>query len=274
MTKFTIFDSHQHVGSLDVGGRETGGSVWKSEEDYANRVQILDKFDIRAAAIMPSSQYLRPNGIPDTCAMNDLVADYRNRYRDRFPIAMGTVEPLYGEEAGVKEIRRIAEKLRLNGVVWHHRYQGTFINDKRMHAFLRTLAEYKLPAFIHVFAESTMEAPWGVEALAEQHSQVTFIALDAFSGTTQSRYMIGIAKRCPNVLLETGVTFPLGRIIEEVVANIGSERVIFGTDLYLSPLMYLYPDVLHQILEAPTLTEQDKQNILWNNAKRLFRLEA
>jgi predicted TIM-barrel fold metal-dependent hydrolase len=38
--------------------------------------------------------------------------------------------------------------------------------------------------------------------------------------------------------------------------------------------MYLYPDVLHQILEAPTLTEQDKQNILWNNAKRLFQLDA
>ncbi len=274
MTKFTIFDIHQHVGALDIGGTETGSGPWKSAEDYAKRVQILDKFNIRAAAVMPSSQYLRPNGIPDTCAMNDLVADYRNRYRDRFPIAMGTVEPLYGEEAGVKEIRRIAEKLHLNGVVWHHRYQGTFINDKRMPAFLRTLAEYQLPAFIHVFAESTMEAPWGVEALAEQHPQVTFIALDAFSGTTQSRYMIGIAKRCPNVLLETGVTFPLGRIIEEVVANIGSERVLFGTDLYLTPLMYLYPDVLYQILEAPTLTEQDKQNILWNNAKKLFRLEA
>ena len=274
MTKFTIFDIHQHIGSFDISGRETGGGAWNSEEDYAKRVQLLDKFGIRAAAVMPSSKYLRPNGIPDTCAMNDLVADYRNRYRDRFPIAMGTVEPLYGEEACVKEIRRIAEKLHLNGVVWHHRYQGTFINDKSMHAFLRTMTEYQLPAFIHIFAESTMEAPWGLEALAEQHPQVTFIALDAFSGSTQSKYMIGIAKRCPNVLLETGVTFPLGRIIEEVVADIGSERVLFGTDLYLAPQMYLYPDVLYQILEAPTLREQDKQNILWNNTKRLFRLEA
>jgi predicted TIM-barrel fold metal-dependent hydrolase len=274
MTKFNVFDIHQHVGSLDIGGREAGSVVWKSDEDYAKRVQILDKFGVRAAAVMPSSQYLRPNGIPDTCAMNDLVADYRNRYRGRFPVAMGTVEPLYGEEAGVREIRRIAEKLRLDGIVWHHRYQGTFINDRRMHAFLQVMAEYHLPAFIHVFAESTMEAPWGVEALAEKHPHVTFIALDAFSGNTQTQYMIAIAKRCPNVLLETGVTFPLGRIIEEAVVNLGSERLLFGTDLYLAPLMYLYPDVMHQILEAPTLTDQDKQNIFWNNASKLFRLEG
>lgn len=274
MTKYTIFDIHHHVGALDTGGKSKDSRVWKSEEDYAQRLQIMDKFGVWAAAVMPSSQYLRPNGIPDTCALNDLVADYRDRYHDRFPVALGTVEPLCGEEAGVKEIRRIVEKLHLNGVVWHHRFQGTFINDKRMHPFLLTLAEYQIPAFIHLFAESTMEAPWGLEALAEQYPQITFVALDAFSSSTQSKIMMGIAKRCPNILLETGAVFPLGRIIEEAVARFGSERVLFGTDLYLDPVMYHYPHVLYEILEAPTLTEQDKQNIFWNNAQRLFRLDV
>jgi predicted TIM-barrel fold metal-dependent hydrolase len=271
MTKYMIFDIHHHVGALDTGG---GGPIWKVEGDYTQRVQIMDKFGVRAAAVMPSSQYLRPNGIPDTCALNDLVADYRNRYRDRFPVALGTVEPLHGEEAGVQEIRRLIEKLHMNGVVWHHRFQGTFINDKRMHPLLRTLAEYQVPAFIHLFGESAMEDPWGLEALAEEHPQITFVALDAFSGSTQSKVVMRIAKRCPNVFLETGITFPLGRIIEEVVANIGSERVLFGTDLYVAPLMYLHPDVLYQILDAPTLTDQDKHNIFWNNAQRLFKLEV
>jgi len=123
MKKFKIFDIHQHIGSLDIGGGEGGSNIWKSDEDYAKRVELLDKFGIQGAAIMPSSQYLRPNGISDTCAMNDLVAEYRNRYRDRFPVAMGTVEPLNGEDAGIREIRRIVEKLRLNGVVWHPKAQ-------------------------------------------------------------------------------------------------------------------------------------------------------
>lgn len=284
MDKFPIFDIHQHLGILEISqqhlarleiGREsTDRSPWRSEEDYARRVQILDKFGIRAAGVMPSPQYLRPKGIADTCAMNDSVADYRNRYRDRIPVALGTVEPLYGEEPGVEEIRRIAEKLHLDGVVWHHRFQGTFINDQKMHAFLRTMAEYRLPAFIHVVNESGMEAPWGLEALAEQHPQVTFVALDALSGITQSRYMMGIAKRQPNILLETGMAILMLRIIEEFVLQLGSERLIFGTDLYLKPLIYHTPHVLYEILAAPTLTEQDKKNILWNNAQKLFQLKG
>lgn len=271
MSDFTVFDIHSHIGALDIGGGEGEGGAWNIEEDYAQRVQAMDRFGIRAAAVMPSSQYLRPNGIADTRAVNDLMAEYRNRYRQRFPVALGTVEPLHGEKAGVEEIRRIAEKLKLDGIVWHHRFQGAFISDRRMHPFLRTVAEYRLPAFVHVFAESTMEAPWGLEALAEQHPDVTFVAIDAFSGATQSRYMMGIAKRCPNVLLETAAAFPLGRIIEEFVASLGSERLLFGTDLYLNPPMYHYPHVLYEILQAPTLTDEDKQNIFWNNAQRLFR---
>jgi hypothetical protein len=274
MDKFAVFDIHHHVGSFDISLGITNQGAWEAEDDYAQRIRILDKFGIQAAAVMPSSQYLRPNGIPDTCAVNDLVADYRNRYHERFPVGLGTVEPLYGEEAGVTEIRRIVEELHLDGVVWHHRFQGAFINDKRMHGYLRTLAEYGLPAFIHVIADSTMESPAGLESLAEQHPEVTFIALDAFSGLPQSKIIMGIAKRCPNILFETAIVYPLGRIIEEFVAQLGSERLIFGTDLYLYPqVSYHHPHVLYEILEAPALTDRDKQNIFWNNAQKLFHLE-
>jgi predicted TIM-barrel fold metal-dependent hydrolase len=60
------------------------------------------------------------------------------------------------------------------------------------------------------------------------------------------------------------------RYIEDFVRRHGSERLIFGTDLYVSPPTYHYPHVLHEILEAPTLSHADKQNILCDNAERLF----
>lgn len=272
MPDFAIFDAHQHVGDLAIGDPGQVRAGWNAEDDHARRVQVLDKVGITAAAVLPSLQYLRPNGAADTRRINDLAAAYREQYRDRFPVAAGTVEPLHGEAIGVEEIRRIAEELHLNALVWHHRFQGTFINDPTMAPFLRAAARYGLPAYIHLFAESTMESPWGLEALCEQHPDVTFIALDAFSGTTQARFVTAIAKRQPNLLVETACVFPLGRLIEQFVAECGSERVLFGTDLYLNPPMYNHPHVLYEILEAPTLSEQDKRNIFYENARRLFGL--
>ena len=81
MEKLAVFDIHHHVGSFDISLGNPDRGPWKAEDDYAERAGVLDKLGIQAAAVMPSSQYLRPHGIPDTCAMNDLVADYRNRYR-------------------------------------------------------------------------------------------------------------------------------------------------------------------------------------------------
>jgi predicted TIM-barrel fold metal-dependent hydrolase len=74
------------------------------------------------------------------------------------------------------------------------------------------------------------------------------------------------------VVFETACVFPLGRILEEFVSRFGSERLVFGTDLYLSPPMYNHPHVLYEVLEAPSLTEQDRHNIFWNTARRLFGL--
>ncbi|MDQ5841790.1 MAG: amidohydrolase family protein, partial [Chloroflexota bacterium] len=184
----------------------------------------------------------------------------------------GTVDPLCGVDLGVAEIARMATEVHLNGVVWHHRFQGTFIADSRMGAFLRKMAEFNLPAFVHVFSESTMEAPWGLELLAEEHRDVTFVALDAFSGLTQVRYMMAMAKRNPNLMFETAAMFPLTPILEEFVGRFGSDRLLFGTDLYLSPRTYQYPLILQQILSSNGLSEDDKRNIFWRNSARLFGL--
>jgi predicted TIM-barrel fold metal-dependent hydrolase len=269
---YRIFDVHHHVGELDLGGHESKET--DLAQDYEQRIACMDEVGVASAAIMPSLQFPRPHGAEDVRRMNDLVASYRDRYRQRFPVAMGTVDPLCGVELGVAEIERMATELHLNGVVWHHRFQGTFIADSRMGPFLRKMAELNLPAFVHMFSESTMEAPWGLELLAEEHRDVTFVALDAFSGLTQVRYMMAMAKRNPNVMFETAVLFPLTPILEEFVGRFGSDRLLFGTDLYLSPRTYQYPHVLQQILSSNGLSEEDKRNIFWGNSARLFGLPA
>jgi predicted TIM-barrel fold metal-dependent hydrolase len=47
--------------------------------------------------------------------------------------------------------------------------------------------------------------------------------------------------------------------------------VIFGTDMHFIPRhMYNYPIGLLDILVTDRLTDSDRENILWNNAVRIY----
>lgn len=265
-----IFDAHQHLGALDLVLPEIPS--WRDEdldELGARRTEHLDRFGVTAAALMPALQYERPYGITDTMAMNDRMAEFRRRFSDRFPVAIGTVEPLYGLEVARVELRRLIEDLRLDGVAWHSRFQGTHLADPRMHALIDELAQYDVPAFVHVMSESTLEAPWALEEIALAHPEVTIVACDGFSGITQTRYIFGVAERCPNVLFDTAMCVPLGRPLEAFVERFGAERLLFGTDVYTEPDQYAHSAVLDE-LRASELSEAQLEQILWGNAARLF----
>jgi uncharacterized protein len=285
-----IIDIHQHIGSLELisytgmlsaqtehaDTQRFEQKKSEDEEDMKKRTAIMDKFGITHAAMMPSLQYERPQGQQNTIEINNLVSQYKQKYKDRFPVALGTVEPLHGVENGLEEIERSVTQLGIDGFVWHHRLQGTFIADSRMWPFLRKINEFKLPVFIHVFGNSGLEAPWGVEVLASDFPEVKFVCLDVFSNHTYFRQMLNICRRLENVLVDTAALSSVGRPLDEFVRQLGSERVVFGTDLYLhapdySP-QYNVPYALYEVRESSSMSDRDKENILWNNASKLFHL--
>jgi len=146
---------------------------------------------------MPSLSYSRPRGFADTAAINDSIARYRDEHSTRFPVGIGTVQPTDPTEMSVAEIARMANELKLDGVVWHHRFQGCHLNDKRMHPLLAACAAHKLVAFFHVLADSNMESPFLLDELYDAHPGVTFVALDPLTSLTQNRYIMRTAKRLP-----------------------------------------------------------------------------
>lgn len=272
MADLKAFDVHQHFGAIDLGVGSRGG--WDVEVDYQQRVAMMDRFGVGRGAIMPSLQYERPNGQADTQRVNNLMAQYKKNHPDRFPVAFGVVEPLHGEKLGLLELDRIGGELKLDGVVWHHHFQGTFIADRRMFAFLKKMGEFGLIAAIHVISESLLEAHWGLEVLAREFPNITFICIDAFTGVAQIWNIRSMFERCPNVYLETGGTFTVGRRIDKMVEQFGSERILYGSDLYLPPPAFNFPQTLAEIRESGFITDTDKQNILWNNPHRLFKLKT
>jgi predicted TIM-barrel fold metal-dependent hydrolase len=263
-----IFDMHQHVGKLDTGGDEA--QTDSSGDDRTQRAALLDQFGLSAAGVMPSLQYERPRGLLDTQAVNEAIAAYRDAAPQRFPLAFGTAEPLHGIKLAREEVSRLATELKLDGVVWHHRFQGAFVDDRRMHALLDECEAQGLPALVHMFAESDMQSPHALETLAREHPGVSFVALDALSGYEQGNALLYAATRCPNLYLETAGCVPLSRALGRIVTELGSERVLFGTDCYLEPRMWNEPIALRELTLDPRITDADRENIFWHNAVRLF----
>ena len=61
------------------------------------------------------------------------------------------------------------------------------------------------------------------------------------------------------------------RMLEETVRSVGSDRILFGSDQMVWPQM-ISPAV-EAIREAPFLSDQDKRNVLGENARRLLKLK-
>jgi len=262
-----IFDIHHHLGSLS-GGSLQEGADWQ-ERDYANRVRIMDANGVAQSAILAATGYIQADGIKDTMRCNDTVAAYRARDPKRFPVACGIVEPLHGARS-LAELERIKHELGLAGVVWHSRFQGVAVDHALMRPLLKKVAELGLVPLIHTNAESNLEAVWRLERLALEFPQLTFVSLDALTTNTNSQLALDIAKRTTNILFDTAhVRGPA--YVRQFVEAVGSHRLIFGSLFYSYPASYEHCVTLGEI-QAATISDGDKANVLALNAKKLFGL--
>ncbi|MFD2416545.1 amidohydrolase family protein [Amycolatopsis pigmentata] len=268
-----VFDVHQHVGTVVINAEDSGPADAVSS-DADRRREIMHSFGMTQAALAPSLQYERPEGWRDTVRLNDAVASYARDAPADFPVTFGTTDLLSGTANCLAEIDRLAGELGMAGVMWHHRYQGMFLDDRRMHPLLDRAGERGLVVAVHLFADSAMEAPDALERLASAHPGLTLLTLDAFTAFAQIKALLSILERHPNIVLDTAGVFPLGRAIDQVVAAIGHERLVFGSDMYARPKMWNYPAGLLEVCTSDELNDAQREAILYGNAARLFSLDA
>jgi uncharacterized protein len=262
-----VFDIHHHLGSL-TGGSLQEGDGWQ-DRDYANRARIMEANGVSQSAILAATGYIQADGIKDTMRSNDIVAAYRLKDPKRFPVACGTVEPLHGARS-LGELERMKDELKLNGVVWHNRFQGVAVDHQLMRPLLKKVSELGLVPLIHTNAESNLEAVWRLERLALEFPELTFVSMDALTTNTNSQLALDIAKRTKNILFDTAhVRGPA--YVRQFVEAVGSHRLVFGSLFYSHPASYEHCATLDEV-KAAKISDDDKANILSLNAKRLFGL--
>ena len=269
-----IVDAHQHVGTLQDAMPKSDyviGEALPVDVDAARRIKLMDDIGISWAVLQPSHDYLRPDGIRDTMRVNDRMAAYRTAAPGRFCAVMGVVEPLHGERS-LPEIERCKRELNLNGIAWHHRFAGCYIDSRWMWPYLERMQELGLVPLIHVNAESSLEAPWRLQRLAKEYPDLTFIGLDGLWSFERARQILDNAPTTPNVIWDMGgPNVYVG--VEEWVKKNGADTLCFSADIAYAQESAKKPSLLIQ-LENARISVADKEKILGGNMRRVFGVDG
>jgi len=251
---YFVLDVHQHIPIEEDA----------FERDRIQRVAFMDRFGIDQACVSPP--VLPPRSV-STAELNMRVNAYARALPDRFPFALGTID-IRGGEAELRELESF-QSLGLRGVVWHHMFQGAFLDHPQMTLALEYCRRTGLAAFVHVIAGSLQESLWRLARLCEDFPEVSFVAMDALSSPHQADWAIEVGRRFPNLFADTGVLASYGNAVERFTAAVGPTRLLLGTDFDTSPKAFSFPYAVFEVVHS-TLSAQAKQDVLAGNARRLL----
>lgn len=137
----------------------------------------------------------------------------------------------------------------------NHKYTLDEFGDK----IFQFASKHKSIVLIHPDADVDYILPF-----ADRYPDVTFIMAHAGTYSCDSYVRAINNAKHGNVYTDTsGRASTYNSVIEYIVSKAGSEKILFGTDMY---------SVAYQRgrIEYAVMSEKDKENILRNNAERLF----
>jgi predicted TIM-barrel fold metal-dependent hydrolase len=198
---------------------------------------------------------------------NRLLAEDMKRYPDRIIGYCSIPSARFGKKA-VDEVQRCYEVYGMRGLKVIHQTAGlgsysllTSIDDPLMDPIFEKAAEYGMIILAHSNPDECM-------ALSKRVPEARLLMAHAGGCPTAMgdwHKAIEAAKQYPNILLDTASSQSDMGYLEAIVAAIGPERLIFGTDM---PLIDPYFGLAK--VTGADLTDEQKALILGGNIQRLL----
>jgi predicted TIM-barrel fold metal-dependent hydrolase len=256
-TRREIFDAHLHIPS-DNGEIFQWNLVTRNMADF---VAYLDKCGVRRGVI--SSARSNVAKTPDDYrAGNREVAKYVEKYKGRFRGSC-VITPFRIDEA----LREIEECHRQLGFVW----LGEFCNYMTHYSYdtpewaevMKLATKLKVVIQIHT---NTREMQYLAEKFPE--ATIVFPHFGANANDIFQRFEI-VAKHKNCYIDVSGSGIERVGILERAVKDIGSERVLYGSDFTINE-----PSAVIARVDNAFLTPEDRENILFRNVERLLARAA
>jgi len=252
-----VIDAHAHLGS--------GFAPWRTDDLAADLVATAAEQGIGRLLVstLGTSSLLAHPSPAELRAANEVTA----AAVARFPDVLAGVVYLSPEHPG-------ASLDELNRHVAHGRFVGVKLwiamraNDVRLDPLVERMCELGVPLLQHAWYKTVdgtpdESTPADVAALARRHPELRIQM--AHLGGAGKRGVADIAPHA-NIVVDTSGGDPVLGEVDHAVAELGAERVVFGSDAPLRDPA----TALSKVLGA-SLTERERSLVLRENALRLYR---
>jgi predicted TIM-barrel fold metal-dependent hydrolase len=302
-----IIDTHVHIYSYP-SFRDLSKYIRTMEDAVAFRTRHPDlyKCNLIEAPIDSTDELIADmdnNGVDFALVQaragyvsNDMVAAAAMRHPDRM-VALARVghdqeaagyheDPGPVRETAPEELERALSTLGMRGIgevflrsLTNHTNPEKIAKD--LDGIMRVAERHEVPV---QFPTAWSQFPGGLfygdplwaDEVAGRHPNVPVILTKM--GRSITRYFdtaMAVAMRNVNVYFDVVGTSP--QHLRFAIDKLGAERIMFGTDWSTTWRWLSVPDTLHRVrmkvLDDARLTHEERAQILWKTAARLFRLE-
>ena len=242
-----LIDSHVHIGT---------GNFFHVQADGDALVRLADAcgFDRILVTELNALFYDMSEG-------NDALARELRKHPDRLIGYVSVPTPRLGRCA-VEEVRRCHEKYGMRGLKIYSHPEAS-IAEPGTYPLLEAAAEYGMPILAHT-------TPAECDHLMEYVPQCRLLMAHmgghpyAFGDWHKA---VAVAKKHPNLLLDTASSQIDNGMLEYAVDEIGPERIIFGTDM---PLLDPWTQLAR--VQGADLDDAARAMILGGNMARILGL--
>lgn len=243
MERERVIDAHAHLG--EFGG---WANVRLTPEEM---IADMDAFNISKTVVCM---------IP-----NDIVREAVKRFPDRL-VGFVWVNPHEGEKA-LDEVKRAVTDWGFRGIKLHPLFHAFIPSDEIVLPIIELARHFAIPVFFHT-GHPPFSLPWQIGEVAEIYPDVPIIM--GHMGHGHGCYIHGTiktAKKYPNLYLETS-GMPMHTKIREAVEQVGSDRVMYGSD---TP--FHHHSVEMQRVRVSGLDEENLRRVFYDNAAKLLGIE-
>jgi len=243
-----IIDAHVHVGT----------SVFfhmQADEDLLVRQADAAGFDRLFITELNALFYDMRQG-------NDALARRVARYPDRL-IGYVSVPTPRLTAAAVEEVRRCHEQYGFRGLKIYSHPEAS-IAEPGTFALLEAAAQYGMPILAHTTPD---ECDYLMEHVPAARLLMAHMGGHPYAFGDWHR-AVAVAKKHKNLLLDTASSQIDNGMIEWAVAELGPEKILFGSDMPL-----LDPHTQFAKVSGADINDQAKALILGGNLARLLELE-
>ena len=217
-------------------------------------VALMDRENISSIWCAPHPDLFSAAGV------NEKIEEYMSKYPQRVKGYFG-YNPNYYEEY----LAKTENVLKLPGYIGFKFlpvYHNVSLADPRYEPALELADKHNLIVLSHTWG-NTACSPREVEGILKKYKNLQFIL--GHSSPNELDAAIALVKKYDNAYLDLCDIHRHSGIIDKMVDNVGSERVLFGTDLPWYDPNYCIGSVL-----CAKISDDEKENIFHKNAERML----